>query len=298
MARIRTIKPDFWDSERAGKMSILARLTFLGLVSLADDEGRGRADPDWLGGRLHGYDQQARRGLPAALAEIAASGKVQFYEVGACKYYWVKGFAEHQHINHPSQGKFPPPPEDSGVFTASSLNPQLDITDNSGSRAGARSLIPDPPSKNGGDSKEGVPKKPTPSDLLLRWNSRCGEMKPCRDMNSTTKHHAAVRLREIPDLERWESAIKRAASSKFCTGQIEPKNGHKRFFGRFAWLVRPETLSKIEEGVYDDDDRLARKTARTFAEWQAARGPTGTAESAVPAAGREHDDVDRRSGQL
>ena len=40
MARIRTIKPEFWADEKMSPLSPLDRLVFLGLVSLADDAGR------------------------------------------------------------------------------------------------------------------------------------------------------------------------------------------------------------------------------------------------------------------
>jgi hypothetical protein len=40
MARIRTIKPEFWTDEKLSPCDPLTRLVFLGLVSLADDAGR------------------------------------------------------------------------------------------------------------------------------------------------------------------------------------------------------------------------------------------------------------------
>lgn len=40
MARIRTIKPEFWSDEKLSPLSPIDRLTFLGLISLADDYGR------------------------------------------------------------------------------------------------------------------------------------------------------------------------------------------------------------------------------------------------------------------
>lgn len=40
MARIRTIKPEFWADEKMGACDPLTRLVFLGLISLADDAGR------------------------------------------------------------------------------------------------------------------------------------------------------------------------------------------------------------------------------------------------------------------
>ncbi|GEM_PF-3275407 len=40
MARIRTIKPEFWSDEKLGPLHPLDRVVFLGLISMADDLGR------------------------------------------------------------------------------------------------------------------------------------------------------------------------------------------------------------------------------------------------------------------
>ena len=45
MARIRTIKPEFQNSESIGRLSRDARLTFVLLWPHCDDEGRCRAAP-------------------------------------------------------------------------------------------------------------------------------------------------------------------------------------------------------------------------------------------------------------
>ena len=71
MARIRSIKPEFWDNQYLKQLSSLARLTFIGLWSQADDEGRGHGDPDWLWGRLHaGCGLNVRKAWREALREL------------------------------------------------------------------------------------------------------------------------------------------------------------------------------------------------------------------------------------
>jgi len=40
VARIRTIKPEFWSDEKMSPQSDEVRLLFLGLISMADDFGR------------------------------------------------------------------------------------------------------------------------------------------------------------------------------------------------------------------------------------------------------------------
>lgn len=39
MARIRTVKPEFWTDEKVVECSISARLLFIGLFNFADDKG-------------------------------------------------------------------------------------------------------------------------------------------------------------------------------------------------------------------------------------------------------------------
>lgn len=116
-ARIRTVKPDFWESEKLGQRSLLARFTFMGLISLADDHGRGRAGAMFLFGRLHPYSRDVRpEDLGKALKELESvrggkSGRplVVFYEVDGCHYYLLPGWHDHQRIDSPQLSQIPVP---------------------------------------------------------------------------------------------------------------------------------------------------------------------------------------------
>ena len=48
MARKRMIDPNIWESEDFSKLSVLARLVFIGIFSNADDDGRGRGKSAYL----------------------------------------------------------------------------------------------------------------------------------------------------------------------------------------------------------------------------------------------------------
>lgn len=113
MARIRTIKPEMWESQRLGRLSVTARLTFVGLISLADDEGRGRGGLRFLMGRLHPYAPDVTEGaLRAALAELAGERPrpfAVFYEADGGEFYALPGWA-HQYIEKPKGSELPPPP--------------------------------------------------------------------------------------------------------------------------------------------------------------------------------------------
>jgi hypothetical protein len=121
MARIRTIKPEFWEHRQLGKSSAMARLTFIGLISMADDEGRGRADTDYLWGRLHpGGHSNLKREFSGVLSELRRlrdeeGALVIFYRVAGAAYYWIPGFKRQQRIDKPQHSKLPDPPNSKNV---------------------------------------------------------------------------------------------------------------------------------------------------------------------------------------
>lgn len=57
--RIRTLKPELWQNEKVGDLSHGARLLFVGLITMADDEGRFRARPSVILGHVFPYDVEA-----------------------------------------------------------------------------------------------------------------------------------------------------------------------------------------------------------------------------------------------
>ncbi|MBI4423554.1 MAG: hypothetical protein HY554_07500 [Elusimicrobia bacterium] len=141
------MKPEFWESEKMGRRGLLARLSFIGLVSQADDDGRGRGDPEFLRTRLHPYDPSVTpEAFKAALEELASVGLVRLYRVGGCSYYALPGWAEHQVINRPSKSKLPTPP---GVLTDHSVSPPVGVTEDSVAEQGAgnreQGVAPSPP---------------------------------------------------------------------------------------------------------------------------------------------------------
>lgn len=111
MPRIRTIKPDFFVSEKIAKLSLTAERTFLGILTLADDEGRLKAGPEVLNGALwplrpeHTVDQ-----MREDLAQLEAVGLLCRYEVDGRTYRHVTRFRVHQRINRPTPSKLPPCP--------------------------------------------------------------------------------------------------------------------------------------------------------------------------------------------
>ena len=60
MARIRTIKPEFWEDEKVGKLPIPCRLFFVGCWNFADDFGVIKGNPALLKSQIFPYDENLR----------------------------------------------------------------------------------------------------------------------------------------------------------------------------------------------------------------------------------------------
>lgn len=105
--RIRSIKPEFWESESLGRVSREARLLFIGLFSCCDDQGRARASSRLLASRLYPYDDDAFKKLPAWIAELQKEGCIRIYQVDGESYLDIPKWLNHQKIDKPSASKLP-----------------------------------------------------------------------------------------------------------------------------------------------------------------------------------------------
>jgi len=97
MARIRTIKPEFFTSEDIVSMSPLARLFYIALWCEADREGRLEWKPRTLKLRyLPGDDCD----ISELADELIGSGLIELYEVDGKVYAEIPSFKKHQIINN------------------------------------------------------------------------------------------------------------------------------------------------------------------------------------------------------
>ncbi len=118
--RIRSLKPEAWADEKVGVLSRDARLLFVGLLTMADDEGRLRALPAAILGHCYPYDRDAPKLLDRWIAELVASGIVVAYEHDSFPYLAFRNWARHQRINRAAASRIPGPP-DAGIRDANSV---------------------------------------------------------------------------------------------------------------------------------------------------------------------------------
>ena len=116
MARIRTIKPEFPQSESMGAVSRDARLLFIMLFTLADDEGRLRGNSRMLASILFPYDTDAPKLIDKWIDELITQKCIVRYQIEDATYVEICKWLNHQKIDKPSKSKLPAPPEDSRGF--------------------------------------------------------------------------------------------------------------------------------------------------------------------------------------
>ncbi len=109
MARIRTIKPQFWGDDSIAELSLEARYLAIGLVSMSDDDGRFMASPNAVSGYVFPHDEIPANKVRRLLAEVESVGFIQLYRVGKREYGCVSNFRTHQKINRPYKSSLPDP---------------------------------------------------------------------------------------------------------------------------------------------------------------------------------------------
>lgn len=113
MARIRTIKPEYWSSpDTASVDDPWARLLFIAMWNWADDMGRGVANPKELAGFAFPNDEKIDSAdIRRMLGGIRRGFGVTFYQVRGRPYYAIPSWDGHQKIDKRSGGKHPAPEE-------------------------------------------------------------------------------------------------------------------------------------------------------------------------------------------
>ena len=109
MARIRTVKPEFWTSEQIMECSPLARLLFIGLWNFCDDRGVHPVAYKTLKAEVFPADDILSSDVERMVGELVSIGLLGVFEAEGRQWWYVTGW-RHQIINRPSKSRYPEPP--------------------------------------------------------------------------------------------------------------------------------------------------------------------------------------------
>lgn len=129
MAKIRSIKPEFWVSEQIMECSPMARLLFIGLWNFCDDGGNHVAKALTIKAEVFPGDSFTNKDVQQWIDELVDKELLAVYEVDGKKYWHVTGW-HHQNITRPyfKHPKYPENKEEKGHKTHDEQQQSTDET--------------------------------------------------------------------------------------------------------------------------------------------------------------------------
>ena len=107
MARIRTIKPQFWLNEELGTIPRDARLLYIGLWNLADDRGVFEWKPGQIKIQIFPYDTDiSTKNIEKWLENLQKILNITKFKEDGKDYGYIIMFSKHQEIKRPSKWTF------------------------------------------------------------------------------------------------------------------------------------------------------------------------------------------------
>lgn len=200
MARIRSIKPEFFTSESVSQLPIRARLTWIGIWTECDDYGVTRNNVKLIKAAVWPLDQVSLADVEADLEALETAGRIVRYTVGGRGYLTVTSWEEHQKMNRRGGRKYPPPSEadpprndgDGDASSAAAVPPQCASTTIVVQEQGTGSREQGTATR--GDVVAASASPPSAQTLLGEWIDHCGQPPPSR-----VKGHVARELKTMLD---------------------------------------------------------------------------------------------------
>jgi hypothetical protein len=105
------LDPNIWTDEGFLELSVKARLLFIGLISHADDHGRGTASIRGLRARIFPGDGMADEEVESLKDEVQESVQCVFYQADGTEYYQLARWHDYQKVKMPRESVIPEPSE-------------------------------------------------------------------------------------------------------------------------------------------------------------------------------------------
>lgn len=122
--RIRTIKPEFWQSEDLAEVSDKAKLLAIGLLNMADDEGYLKCHAALIKSQIFPFIEGSLN-IHGMLVELSNASYITLLKGSDGKdYLLVNNFNKHQKVNRPTPSKIRSALE----FTEQSLSDHKQLT--------------------------------------------------------------------------------------------------------------------------------------------------------------------------
>src|SRR6185369_11961504 len=195
--------PSFFQSDDVSALPLRARLTWIGLWTQCDDQGRTKDHARLIKAAIWPLDNVSLADIEEDLTTLAEQGRIVRYTAAGQRYLEIVNWDVHQSINRPSPSRIPPPSLNGhALLTEDSRGEGKGREGKGRERAGAREP---PPVTNHTDPE---PPQKCPEHLKIRNPPKCGPCADARRRHDTwsTARNEAFRLATKCPLHRGELA--------------------------------------------------------------------------------------------
>ena len=252
MARIRTIKPEFWRDESLASVSSDACLLAIGLLNHCDDEGFFNANPKLVESDIFPLRELSNT-TTVLIQELCAIGYIALYQGSDNKTYGhIVNFEKHQVINKKTSSKIK---DLCNLLLFSDTTPVVLPT---GKERKGKEM------ERNGDicpPSGGLPNCDHEKVIAL-YHQHLPTLRKVEVWNETRKGYLRQRWREVAEELSKEKVIQvsdiltwfgeffsHIGQSKFLTGRVNSKDG-RAFVADLEWILKPSNFAKIVEGKY------------------------------------------------
>lgn len=258
MARIRTIKPEFFrhadlfDAEQESGLPL--RLAFAGLWTACDREGRFEWKPRQLKLDCLPYDNVD---FSRVLDALATRGFVLKYEAEGNAFGFVPSFTKHQIINNREKDSLIPPPNQGADFSTEST-PAARVADACPTPHGKVSVEGERERKGKEKKEVKVIDAVAPDDradqtdeiavMIAVWNETAEDLGLPRvqKLTGARRQKARARLRDCGGLGGWRSAMTKLRNCPWMLGDND-----RQWRADFDFIIGETKFARLMEGSYD-----------------------------------------------
>lgn len=254
MARIRSIKPKFWDDTKIGRISRDARLLYIGLWNFSDDIGVVIGDSIWLKSKIFPYDQIQIQQFEKWMNELVINGFICLLSYKGERFIYLPSFTRHQVINKPNYDDLNIPKSlidnIKDKITEQSRNDTVSFTEQSvliiGRGKGEGDIPPIIPPGDDSPSDESKDEKINYNALMETFH-KMFEGKLPKVSSMTDKRKKAVKARAS---ENGKTAIMSVFNNVLQSTFLLGRND-QNWRCDFDWIFKPTNFIKILEGNYN-----------------------------------------------
>lgn len=280
MPRIRTIKPDFWDSPDTTAASLRTRLLYIAMWNWADDYGIGDATPLRVIAFAFPGDDIPASDYPRLLADVSGAFGVVFFKHEGRPYYAVPEWEKHQRTEKKAK------PKEGLLEAAQSAIAAGRQRDSERPQKASENPPPSGGTSGAGNRKlevgKGTEEERTSSDPD-------GPDPPTADYPQAFEdwwEHYPRKDAKRKALEAWRRARKRATNQELINGAVryaQDPNRQEQYTKQPAtWLNGDCWLSEALPAVVNDTVHRLPASDLAFAQAQALKNNSGRRMEIAP----------------